>query len=446
MDKAFFAGIGGIGMSKLALLYKDIGFEVEGSDVRYSDSVKELEKSGIKIFIGHDAKHIDMSFSKFIYSSAIKENNPELIEAKKLGIPVFSRGKALAEIVNKYKSVVVSGTHGKTTTTSLIGHILKSSEFSANVYVGGIDNEFNRFDRNADYFVVESDESDGSFLYFNPDILIITNIDRDHLNHYDWSFDKLKESFALLASKSKLSIASMDDENAYEISKPYPHKYFGLNKDADMYAENIRYEKDGVYFEVKGAFGNTDVFLPLLGDKNISNALAALLAVSTIGINLELGVSALKTFKPPARRMELKGIRNGILIIDDHADHPTEIYATLSALKKHYPDKRLVAVYQPHRYSRVKMLGDEIARPFELADIVIVMEIYGAFEEPISGINGRYVNDLIEKKYPDKELFFAENERSVIPILKKILKKGDIVVLLGPGDIEELAPLLLKEL
>ena len=447
MDKVLFTGIGGVGMSKLALLYNDMGFKVIGSDIRHSKRIEALEKRGITVHIGHSKEHIDRNIQQLVYSSAVKEDNVELLEAKKYGISILKRGEALAKIVNQYKTIVVSGTHGKTTTTSLIGHILKHCGVEANVYVGGDDKEFDNFKKSAKYFVIESDESDGSFLLFDPDILVLTNIDKDHLNYYGGSFENLKKAFASLVAKSRMCVTSADDPNASDVSLHSLHRTFSTNSEkADLYARNIKYERNGTYFDAVGTSSAFKVFLPMFGDKNVSNSLAALLAVLPVGVDMEKASAALKDFSPPARRMEFKGEKDGVIVFDDHADHPTEVLATLSALKKHFPEKRLIAVYQPHRYSRIKALGREVSSPFWLADVVIVTEIYPAFENPIPGVNGRKVFDWVKESNPKKEVFFAPVKDDALAILKQILKKGDLVVLLGPGDVSELSSFLLKGL
>ncbi len=442
MDKIFFIGIGGSGMSRLALLYKNLGYEVEGSDIGRSEYTELLKKRSIKVFIGHSGEHIDKSFSTVVYSSAIKNTNPELLKAKSLGLKVLKRGEALASIVNGFKNVIVSGTHGKTTTTSLIGHILREHGIRANVYIGGKDEEFDDFYKNPEYFVVESDESDGSFLLFNPDYLVITNIDKDHLNHYDGDFNKLKSAFSELLMKSGTGIVCGADKNANEVAAQYKGKtlFYGT---AGFKAENVNYLPYGTEFDLVSNNGGKriKVFSPLFGEKNILNVLAALLVSETIGIPIESAAKYLGTFKPPARRMEIKKNR-GFLLIDDHADHPTEIEATLTAVKKHFPNKRIIAVFQPHRYSRMKLLGKNVASPFYPADAVIVTEIFSAFEEPVSGVTGENIANYIREKYIDKDVYFASSADDAAKLVNSILKKDDIIVLLGPGDIGKLSDLI----
>ncbi len=439
MDKVFFVGIGGAGMSNLALLFKSLGYEVSGSDIRHSEYTDILLSKGITVFSKHSESHIDKSFALVVFSSAIKDDNPELKKAKSLDIPVLRRGEALASIVNKYKNIIVSGTHGKTTATSLIGHILKSSGIKTNVYIGGKDVEFNDFVPDPEYFVVESDESDGSFLYFKPDILVITNIDRDHLNHYNNSFKNLNDAFCKLAENSGFVVVCKEDRNAFHTGDRCAMKkeFYPSEK---FFAEEISYAKDGLNFILHYGEKETEVSVSLYGDKNVLNVLGAILAAKEAGVSVKDAADSLKTFVPPSRRMEIK-YRGDFVLIDDHADHPTEISATLSAARKHFPDRRVIAVFQPHRFSRVKQLGREIALPFDKADIVIVTEIFPAFEEPIEGVNGKIVARFISETYPGKDVRFANSLSDAREFVDSILKKGDLVILLGPGDIGELSGL-----
>ncbi len=445
MSKVFFIGIGGAGMSKLALLFHSFGDEVYGSDVVLSPITEKLQSKGIVVYRGHDSSHITKEFDLIVYSSAIKSDNVELERALSLGIRTLKRGEALAEIVNRYKNIiVVSGTHGKTTTTSLIGHIFKSVFGNVNVYVGGVDSEFESFYRNSPYFVIESDESDGSFLYLSPDTLIITNIDNDHLKNYGNSMDNLKEAFLKVAEKASTVIYCADDINATEVGvRLNTSLAYGItDKSSYIQAFDIQHLNDGLKFRVRfneGLVNNEGIFVPLYGDKNVLNTLAAMLVAKAYGIGVDQIANALKTFRSPRRRMEVYKLKNGTVLIDDHADHPTEVSATLKAVKAHFPGKRIIAVFQPHRYSRVAALGELIATPFIDADKVIVMDIYPAFEKEIPGINGNLVFNWIKSYNQNKSVYFEKKENDVINTLSRIVRSDDVVVLLGPGSIGELA-------
>jgi UDP-N-acetylmuramate--alanine ligase len=437
MDKVLLLGIGGSGMSRLALLMKDFGYEVYGLDLKENDVIKDLKSNNIKVNIGKRFNYLDGTFKLVVYSSAFVENDVNLIKAKNLGIKIERRGETLARISNGFSSVVVSGTHGKTTTTTMVGHIFNKS-FRVNVYIGG-ETEFKNFYKDARFFVIESDESDGTFLYFNPFILIITNIDKDHLNYYNWDFENLEKAFLNLAQKSLYKIVSMDDENACSVAKNIKNNiiYYSLEDvKADMFGYNLRFLENGIRFDLKYR-DNTykDIFLRAFGEHNVLNAMASLIASNISGISIKDGINSIATFNLPKRRMEKKWEKEGILLIDDHADHPTEVTATLSALKKHFPERRIVSVYQPHRYTRVSALKERIAEPFYLSDFIILTDIFGAFEEPIEGISGEKIYDWVKILNPKKEVVFIKDKKDIPGYLIGKLKSGDLLVLLGPGDI-----------
>ncbi len=448
MSKIFFVGIGGTGMNKLALLLKDFGNEIFGSDIKSSRETEKLQNEGINIYIGHNKNHINKNIDIVIYSSAIPSSNEELMQAKKLGITIKKRGEALAEITKKFKTIVVSGTHGKTTTTSLIGHILKENGKKTNVYIGGEEEKFDSFNKTAELFVIESDESDRSFLLFEPKILVTTNIDNDHLGAYQNSFENLKQAFKTLQDKSEKNVICRDDKNAFSvagISDTNTFFYSIKNKKAHIFATNIKYSASGTEFDLfylRKFIGKG--FIPSYGDKNVLNALAAISVAHLSGIRIKDALTSLESFSMPNRRMKIRGEIKGITVIDDHADHPTEIESTLTAIKKHFPDKRIIAVFQPHRYSRVNTLKQNIAKPFHYADIILSTDIYPAFETPIKGINGDVINKWIKEKNKEKEVYYGKQLKDVAQILRKILKRNDLIVLLGPGDIENFSPCLIK--
>jgi UDP-N-acetylmuramate--alanine ligase len=437
MNKVLLLGIGGAGMSKLALLMKDFGYEVYGLDLKENGTIRSLRDNNIKVTIGELFDEIDANFSLVVYSSAFPKDDANLIKAKSLGIKTEKRGETLASISNSFESVVVSGTHGKTTTTTMIGHIL-NEHLKVNVYVGG-DTEFRHFYKDARFFVIESDESDGTFLYFNPFVLVITNIDKDHLNYYNWDFGNLKKSFLNLAQKSFYKVVSMDDENAYSIAKNIKNNiiYYSLKDEkADMFGYNLRFLENGTKFDLS-YLDNTyrDIFLPSYGEHSVLNAMASIIASEKCGISIKDAIEALSTFNLPKRRMEKKWESNGILLVDDHADHPTEVKATLKALRMHFPDRRIVSVYQPHRYTRISALKEAVAEPFYLADLIVITDIFSAFEKPIEGISGKKVFDWVKTLNQGKEVYFIKDKNDIPSCLKDKLKSGDLVVLLGPGDI-----------
>lgn len=448
MGKVFLIGIGGEGMSKLALLLKDFGDDVSGSDVKESVETRKLRSYGIRVFIGHDKNHIAEDTNYVIYSSAISSLNEELAWARKLGIKTDRRGEALAKIVEGFKNIAVAGTHGKTTTTAMIGHILKSIGRTVNAYVGAENEEFNRFNKNADLFVLEADESDRTFLMLAPDVLVVTSIGMDHLNAYDNNFENLKNAFRTLYNNSKTRIICKDDKNAFSIADSFDENTFFYSirdERTVIFGKNFEYLSKGIAFDFY--FKDTFIkrgFIPAYGEKNVSDALAAITVAHTIGVPFERSIDALKTFIIPHRRIEIKGEINGITIIDDHADDNVETEVALKAVRKHFPNRRIIAVFQPHRYSRVNMLRERLGKPFYLADVIITTDIYPAFEKPIEGINGKLVNSWVKRQNKEKEVFYAPKLADVLKILEKILKRDDLVVLLGSGDVWSISPHLLN--
>lgn len=446
MKKIFMVGINGSGMSKLAILMKDFGYEISGTDIAINEVSQELVNNGIKFY--EEQTLPNETFDSVIVSSAISNSHPIVVESHSRGIPILKRGEALATIVRKYKTIVISGTHGKTTTTSMLYHIL--NKFSmANVYVGGKIGLDEHFKKDREFFVIESDESDRSFLYFEPYILLVTNIDRDHLNAYGDSFENLKSAFEELMKKSQIKVVYYDDPNVMKIASKLDRVYFYSMKDsrADIFADQIQYKEDGIQFNLYLKSQRVGVFsLPFIGEKNLLNSLASTMTANLLGIGIEESLHALCDFTFPKRRLETKGVINGITLIDDHADHPTEIYVTLSAIKRHFQNKRIIAIFEPHRYTRVNTLREEIGFPFKLADVVITKDIFPAFEEPIVGIDGEKVYQWIKVLNPGKQIYYASDYNNIVEILSSIVKKGDIVVLLGPGEIYKVADPIIERL
>ncbi len=436
MDKILMLGIAGVGMRRLAEIFVSLDFEVVGFDVKEDKNTDHLKQIGV--VVNPKDFELDKSFSKIVFTSAIPKDDPILTKAQMLNIPVQRRGEALAEISKSFKSVVIAGTHGKTSTTALISEIL-AKPYKVNAYSGGEHRMNEGFYRDADYFVIESDESDKTFLLFFPYAAIVTNIDRDHLNSYDWNFEHLKDSFDEFMKKSKLLFIAKDDKPAFEVSKNLSKKpfYYSLyDNTADAYATDPLFEKDGVSFGAH-VLGET---LPLMklhayGEKMLSNAIGAILTSKILGVNNNEIEEAIFNFSMPKRRTEFKTNINGIYVFDDHADHPTEVEATLSSLRMHFPDERIIAIFQPHRYTRVYSLQEEIAKPFYLADIVIVLPIFSAFEEPINGVTDEKVFNWIKSLNPKKDVYFVENFDILATLVSTIAKKDDIVVTLGPGNV-----------
>jgi len=453
MKRVFFIGIGGAGMSSLAFLARDLGYQVFGSDIKNSDNVKKLQQKGIKIFIGHREENIaSIKPDIAVYSSAIKKDNPELRWAKKNKIIIKHRFAFLAQLISPFKTIAVSGTHGKTTTASMVGFLLQEAKEPVYVYLGGENICLKEKKITAESWVVlETDESDKSFLLFDPDISLVTNIDQDHLSNYHYSFKELKQSFKKFIKgkgKRKVDILCLDDENLQSIARKIKARKtltYGLKKQADLRAQNLKYSASGLSAKLVFKRKNQGTLkLPFSSEQNLLNALGAMLAAQQVGVSFQQSAKILKRFKLPKRRSEIIGEKKSILVIDDHADHPTEVKTTLASLK--ILKRRIIAVYEPHRYTRMKMLGDKVGTAFDDAEIIISLDICPAFEKPIKGITGKKVNEWIKKYNSQKKVFYVKKLEDVPKFLKKIIQPKDLIITLGPGTIKDLAQKIYQSL
>jgi len=440
MNKRYhLIGIGGIGMSGIAQLLLRKGFKVSGSDLKESKITGQLKELGADIFIGHNALNIKGA-DLIVYSTAIKDDNPEIKEAKTRGIPLLKRAQALSGLMQDETVITVTGSHGKTTTASLVSYLLLRAGLCPTVAVGGVlrNIDTNACLGNGEFFVAEADESDGSFLYYRPKYSIITNIDYEHLDYYK-DFENEVSTFTEFINNTRDNgcvFASSDDINLKGIFKNYKNKYifFGLKEGAHIYPKNIKLENLSAQFDCfyKNKFVDR-FYLSLGGEHNISNALSVIALGMEMGINLEFIKEALKHYKGAQRRLEIKFDANGYLLLDDYAHHPTEIRATLSALKS-LKFNRLIAVFQPHRYTRTKLLADEFAKSFDSADYIIVTDIYPAGEQPIEGADAGIICAKIKERLPDKHVYFLPKEEIPAHILK-LIKPQDLLITLGAGDI-----------
>ena len=451
--KVFLIGIGGAGMSSLALLAQDLGYAVSGSDLKNSETVKKLKKQGIKVFVGHSEKNISsINPDLVVYSSAVKDDNPEFVWAKNHKIKLLHRFAFLSQLISPFKTIAVSGTHGKTTTTSMVGFLLQQVKVPAYVYLGGENVSLqNTKITSQSWVVLETDESDQSFLLFDPTISITTNIDRDHLSNYHYNFEELKRAFKKFLKgqgNRKTTIICADDKDLMEVVKSLKKQRFltyGIEEGADLMARNLVFSTSGLkanlYFHQK-FIGQLEA--PFISKKNLLNSLGAILGAQQAGVSFSQSLKYLKKFILPKRRTEIIGEKKQILVIDDHADHPTEVKATLDSLKVF--GRRIIAIYEPHRYTRMKMLGDKVGQAFDGADLIISLDICPAFEKPIKGITGKKVNQWIKKDNPNKSVYFVKELDKVPKFLKKILKPQDLVITLGPGTIKGLAQKIYQSL
>lgn len=434
-----FVGIGGVSMSGIARVLAESGYIVSGSDLRYTEVIEKLRLMGVKCFIGHNPKHIEGT-EMLIVSTAISKDNPEVLEAKKRDIPIIHRGEALAALMDDFKGIAVTGSHGKTTTTSMLALIMEMSGYDPTVVIGSELEQIggNAKKGNGEYLIAESDESDASFLYFNPYMAIITNIEDDHMDYYK-TMDNLLKSFEQFISRidpKGIVVLCCDDPNIQQIMQRIrvPVVTYGRNGDADYQIKNMY---------LNGGINSADVYkkdeyigklkLSVPGVHNLLNALAALVLSMNIGIDFETAATALSGFKGARRRYQLLGEINGIKIIDDYAHHPTEIQATLQAARQENK-KRVIAVFQPHRYTRTKYLYERFGSALSEADVVIISDIYSAGEEVIEGVSSKLIVDEVQK-HNNCKVFHIKNLSDIARYLIGILKRGDIVLTMGAGDV-----------
>jgi UDP-N-acetylmuramate--alanine ligase len=440
VKKVHFVGIGGIGMSGIAELLINIGFTVSGSDLMESPIVERLERMGAKIHLGHAAKNIN-DCDVLVYSSAVKPNNVELKQARINGIPVIKRAEMLGELISlKATSIAVGGTHGKTSTSSMIGSVLSVANFDPTLVIGGL---VKTLDTNAllgsgDTIVVEADEFDRSFLALRPTISIITNIELEHTDCYD-NLEDLQSAFIQFCNATPFYgsvILGCDSESVRAIipNIQRPITTFGLSHDFDVYAEKVIHKESNSQFDVyykKKILGSISLQVP--GIYNVANALAAVALGIEMSIAFETIKNGLESFTGVKRRFEIKGTVNDIMIVDDYAHHPTEVAATLEAAKVGW-DRRVLAVFQPHLYTRTRDFYREFAESFLHSDVLFVTDIYPAREPKISNISGELVaNAAIE--FGHKRVIYAADTKLLESHLDKISKPGDMIIMIGAGNI-----------
>ncbi|WP_457625972.1 UDP-N-acetylmuramate--L-alanine ligase [Persephonella sp.] len=439
-----FIGIGGSGMNGIAQVLLNQGFTVTGSDLKESQTVINLRQMGAKIFIGHNPKNVEGA-DVVVYSSAVKEDNPELKKAREMGIPTIPRGEMLAELMRFKYGIAIAGSHGKTTTTSMIGSILGKTGYDPTVVIGG---KLEAYGSNAklgsgDFIVTESDESDGSFLKLTPTIVTINNIDIEHLGYYR-NIDEIKNAFIEFANKVPFYGAvalNIDDRNIKSILPKIEKKVikFGLSEEADIRGYDLQII-DGRYRFKVNDFGEIHLSVP--GKHNVYNALSAISVAYELGVPFCVVKETLESFKNASRRFEIK-YSNEVIVVDDYAHHPTEIKATLKAAKEMYPDRRIIAIFQPHRYSRVFSLYEDFVISFDIPDIAVITEIYPAGENPIDNISGKKLADDIRKE-SEKTVYYVEDINKTANLLKSLIKNNDLLLIMGAGSITKLSDMIVE--
>jgi UDP-N-acetylmuramate--alanine ligase len=446
-----FVGIGGIGMSGIAELLLNLGYTVSGSDLKSSEITERLKRFGGLILKGHAEDHIGDA-DVVVVSSAVDADNPEVRAARQASIPVIPRAEMLAELMRLKYSIAVAGAHGKTTTTSIVSAVLDRGGLDPTVVIGG---KLKNIGTNArlgegEFIVAEADESDGSFLKMSPTIAVVTNIDREHLDHYP-DLDAIKSAFLEFIDRIPfygLAVLCLDNDSVQGLIPEIKKRYttYGMSTQADVQARNVNFEGLRSRFTLhhKGEpLG--DIRLNLPGIHNVYNALASVAVGLELGIPFETVKAALETVEGVQRRLEIKGDVNGITIVDDYGHHPTEIKTTLQAAKEAWPDRRMVVVFQPHRYSRTRALFDEFTRSFYQSDVLLVLPIYSAGEKVIEGIDSSSMCEGI-RQHGHKEVICKDTIASAVAGLKDSLVPGDILLTLGAGDVWKVGEEILQDL
>jgi UDP-N-acetylmuramate--alanine ligase len=445
--RAHFVGVGGIGMSGLAEILRTLEFEVSGSDLKHSEITRRLETLGVRIDLGHKAENV-VGADVVVYSSAIAKANPEIVRARALEIPIIPRAEMLAELMRMKYTVAIAGSHGKTTTTSLVATVLRHAGLDPTVVVGG---KVNALGSNArlgagDLFVAEADESDGSFLRLTPTIAVVTNIDAEHLDHYG-THERVKDAFVEFANRIPfygLGVLCLDHPHVQAILPRVERRHvtYGISRQADYRASHPSYEGLQTRFT---AYRRSDVLgefvVRMPGAHNVLNALAVIAVADELDIPLDVTREAVQSFHGVQRRFTVvgepvilrDGARGDVMIIDDYGHHPAEIEATLDAAQRGF-DRRVVVAFQPHRYTRTSALFDEFTRAFNKADVLLVTEVYPAGEAPIAGATGEALTEAI-RAHGHHGARYVADKKKVTAALLEIVRPGDLVIALGAGDI-----------
>ncbi len=449
-----FVGIGGIGMSGIAEIMLKIGYSVQGSDAKASANTERLEKLGARVFIGHDAAHIGDGVSAVVYSTAVKPTNPEMVVARERRIPLVRRAEMLAELMRLQFSIAVGGTHGKTTTTSMVAAILDAGGLDPTVVNGGIINAYgtNAKVGDGDWIVVEADESDGSFLRLKSTVAIVTNIDPEHLDHYG-DFDGVRKAFVDFVENIPFygfAAVCLDHPEVQRLVASIDNRRlvtYGVNPQAMVRADNVEMKPDGCRFDVviqgqglaalDEPIRITGLHLPMAGWHNVANALAAIAVARELDVSDEAIKAGLAGFGGVRRRFTTTGVIGGVRIVDDYGHHPVEIAAVLKAARQ-VAEGRVIAVVQPHRFTRLRDLMEEFSTCFSDADAVFVADVYAAGETPIEGVDKDALVEGI-RRFGHRSVQPLESVEALPGVIAAEAKDGDLVVLLGAGDITQWA-------
>ena len=450
INRLHFIGIGGAGMGGIAEVVANLGYSVSGSDLAENTMTRRLQSLGVTVCKGHAAENV-MGADVIVVSTAIDNNNPEIIQARELRLPIVRRAEMLAELMRFRHGIAVAGTHGKTTTTSLTTSLLVEGGLDPTYVIGG---KLNSSASNSklgtgEYLVAEADESDASFLHLQPMIAVVTNIDADHMDTYGGDFERLKQTFVEFLHHLPfygLAVLCVDDEHVRSILSEVnrPIITYGIDQEADVRATNVRYVGTQSLFTVKCARTgrSLDVVLNLPGRHNVLNALAALAIASELDVSDDAILAGLRKFDGVGRRFQMYGDidfgRGKATLVDDYGHHPREMQATLNAVRNAWPERRLVLVFQPHRYTRTRDLFEDFAQVLSETDVLVLMDVYAASEKPIAGADGRALARAIRIRGRVDPIFAADVE-DVPGILKHILQDGDVILTQGAGSVGALA-------
>jgi len=451
IEKIHFVGIGGIGMSGIAEVLLNLGYKVSGSDLRSSDITERLAGFGAEIGIGHKAENLQ-NVDVVVISSAVHDDNPEVVEARRLHVPVIPRAEMLAELMRMKYGIAIAGTHGKTTTTSMAASILGHAGIDPTIVIGG---KLNAIGTNAQlgqgkFLVAEADESDGSFLVLSPTIAVVTNIDADHLDFYS-GIEEIRETFVEFINKVPfygLAVLCLDDKNIREILPQVKKRYmtYGLSSQADIRATHVRHDGFNTSFvaHYKGyRLGEISFRMP--GAHNVLNAMACIAVAMELDVPFAAIQEGFAKFGGVGRRFTVKGEPKGIMVVDDYGHHPAEIRATLAAARQGWPERRIIAAFQPHRYTRTHELFDEFVTAFYDADVLVLTDVYAAGEQPIEGATAeRLAAEVL--RHGQKDVTWIADREKIPAHLAGMVREGDIVITLGAGNIWQQGEALVRML
>lgn len=447
---AHFIGAGGAGVSGLALVLAQRGVAVTGSDLKESRYSRALEAAGVPVSIGHSAENLGDP-EVVVVSTAIPERNPELALAKQLGLDIWPRARMLAHLAGERKTIAVAGTHGKTSTSSMVATMLDAMHLDPTFLIGGEIDGVNANARNGsgEYYVVEADESDGSFVYLDPFVSVVTNVEADHLDHYD-SLEQIAETFIEFMQRTHeegVLVVCGDQPGLREMAASTGRRVltYGMTEGCDVRVLSSRRHGIGSAFTVAVGDTTVDSSVAVPGQHMVSNATAALAVAYSLGLDLGSAAAALGSFSGVRRRFDLIDEVDGITVVDDYAHHPTEVDATLRAASG-LGFQRVWALFQPHRYTRTQAFAGDFGRSFEAADRIVLMDVYSAGEAPIPGVSGKSLLDAALDARPRTEASYLPHRTDIVPYLLERLREGDLLLTMGAGDVTTIGPELVSAL